>query len=299
MTYSSLSELTAILKKEHLWADKNLGQNFLINTGVVEKIIDAAGVTKTDHIVEVGPGLGILTQALLHRAGRVHAIELDRGIIPYLEKTFGNNPKFYLEKGTALKATLPVEPYKLVANIPYYITSPLLTHYLNPPEPLPGQPAPLRPQTIVILVQLEVAQKICAGPGNHSILSLMTQIFGKPEIITKVSKNNFYPAPKVDSAVLRITTYDQPLIKDLKLFKQLISICFHQKRKTLLNTLQNFTPGGSGKSRGANKADTRALAAGTLQTAGLDGSARPQDLSLEDWQRLMSAVLEHNRPDTN
>ena len=299
MTYSSVGELIEILKKENLWADKSLGQNFLVNTGVVEKILDAAGVTETDRIVEVGPGLGILTQALLSRAGRVHSIELDRAIFPYLEKTFGNNPKFHLEKGTALKAALPTEPYKLVANIPYYITSPLLTHYLNPPEPLPAQPAPLRPQTVVILVQLEVAQKICAGPGNHSILSLMTQIFGKPEIITKVSKNNFYPAPKVDSAVLRITTYESPLITDLKLFKQLISICFHQKRKTLLNTLQNFTPGGSGKSRGANKADTRAQTANILQTADIDGSARPQDLSLEDWQRLMSAVSEQTQPHTN
>lgn len=293
MTYSSAGELIEILKKENLWADKSLGQNFLVNTGVVEKILDAAGVTKTDRIVEVGPGLGILTQALLHRAGRVHAIELDRAIFPYLEKHFGNNPKFQLEKGTALKALLPTEPYKLVANIPYYITSPLLTHYLQPsPSPDPDKPSPLRPQIIVILVQLEVAQKICAKPDDHSILSLMTQNFGKPEIITKVSKNNFHPAPKVDSAILKITTYDQPLISDLKLFKQLISVCFHQKRKTLQNTLNNFTPGGGGKTRNKDKAVSRAETTQILQKAGIDGAARPQDLSLEDWQRLMSAFTE-------
>lgn len=287
MTYTSAGELIEILKKEHLWANKDYGQNFLVNTQVLNKIISTAEISDNDLILEVGPGLGVLTQQLLKHADHVRSIELDRKMVPYLMNHFGANDKFELEVGTALKAKLPTKPYKLVANIPYYITSPLLTHFLQLPETDEETFIPLRPSLIVILVQLEVAEKICAKPGDHSILSLNTRIFGKPSIISKVPKNSFYPAPKVDSAILKIEPYEKPLIDNLKLFKQLTSICFHQKRKTLLNTLQNFNPGQSGSKHTRDKAAIREKTSQLLDNAGIEGSTRPQDLSINDWKKII------------
>lgn len=292
MTYTSAGELIEILKKEKLWANKDYGQNFLVNTQVLNKITSSAEISDNDLVLEVGPGLGFLTQQLLTYAGHVRAIELDRNLIPYLIRNFGSNPKFELEQGTALKALLPTKPYKLVANIPYYITSPLLTHFLQPEQSGEGTIQRLRPTLIVILVQLEVAQKICATPGDHSMLSLSTQIFGKPSIVAKVSKNNFYPAPKVDSAILKIEPYPTPLIQDLKLFKQLTSICFHQKRKTLLNTLQNFSPGHGGSKHTRDKAAIKAKTELILTNADIEGSTRPQDLTIENWKKLIELYSE-------
>ncbi|MBU0668424.1 ribosomal RNA small subunit methyltransferase A, partial [Patescibacteria group bacterium] len=190
--YKNKEELLTLLKKEKLWTQKNLGQNFLINPAILDEILNAANLTNEDYIIEVGPGLGILTDKLLKQAAKVHCIELDPKLIPYLRRTFGHNTGFELEEGTALKANLPDHPYKLVANIPYYITSPLLRHFLNPKDP-----SQKRPELIVLLVQKEVAQKICAGENDQSILSLNVQIFGKPEIIATVGPANFFPAPKV------------------------------------------------------------------------------------------------------
>ncbi len=289
MTYHNKTELLQLLKKEQIFAKEKYSQNFLLNREVIKKIIKTAEINKEDLIIEVGPGLGILTEELLKKAGRVRSIELDRSLYPYLKKTFGGDKNFQLEKGSALKARLPESNYKLVANIPYHITSPLLSHYLNP-----HNPQEKRPDLIVLLVQKEVAEKICAGPGEHSILSLNVQIFGEPKMISKVSRYDFFPAPKVDSAILKIETYNEPLIKDLKLFKQLTSVCFHQKRKTLLNTLQNFTPGLGGSKDRKNKHDQRSRTEQILANAGIDGQTRPQTLSITDWKNLIDALIAAN-----
>ncbi len=283
MTYHNKTELLQLLKKEHIFAKDKYSQNFLINNEVITKIIKTAEINTEDFIVEVGPGLGILTEKLIKKAGRVRSIELDKTLYPYLEKTFGGYKSFQLEKGSALKAKLPLSNYKLVANIPYHITSPLLNHFLNP-----TLDEEKRATLIVLLVQKEVAEKICALPGEHSILSLNVQIFGKPEMISKVSRYDFYPAPKVDSAILKIETYNEPLIKDLKLFKQLTSVCFHQKRKTLLNTLQNFTPGLGGSKDRKNKHDQRLKTEQILANAGIDPVTRPQTLSIIQWKNLIN-----------
>ena len=263
-----------LLKREKIWTNKNLGQNFLINPTILDEIISAADLTNQDYIMEVGPGLGVLTEKLLEHAKTVHSIELDQQLIPYLKRTFSNNKTFELEEGTALKARLPDHPYKLVANIPYYITSPLLRHFLNPKDP-----AQLRPELIVLLVQKEVAQKICADANDQSILSLNVQIFGKPQIIQTVAPAIFFPIPKVDSAILKIEVYKEPLITNLKLFSQITRIAFAQRRKTLGNTIKNFTR--------QNREETEAL----LKSINIDPSQRPQTLSIQQWQTLIDKLI--------
>lgn len=250
MTYTSRKELIQILNKEGFHADKKLGQNFLTCNGALKKIINAANIKKGELVYEIGPGLGFLTQALLNAGAKVHSVEVDRKIADYLEKHFADNKNFELEKGNILKAKLPHSRYKLVANIPYNITSPILRYFLQ---------APTRPTLIVLLVQKEVAEKICEKEGSHSMLSLQTQIFGKPQIIAKVGKGKFYPSPKVDSAIIKIETYKAPLIKDTERFFSLISKAFTQKRKMLGKTI-------SAKSF---------------------SQKRPQELSIEDWKTLI------------
>lgn len=271
--YKTKQELLQVLNKFGLTTKKELGQNFLINFKVIEKIVQAAGLSPQDLIVEVGPGLGILTQQLLQTAGRVRSIELDPSLHPILEQTFGDNPKFQLEKGNVLKATLPTEPYKLVANIPYHITSPLLRHFLTP-----RATGEQKPQTIVLLIQKEVAEKICAPDGDHSVLSLSVQVHGKPEIIAEVGAKNFYPPPKVTSAILKIDIYPNPRITNLKLFSTITKVAFAARRKTLLNTVKNFTR--------ASREQTEQL----LKSANIEPTRRPQTLSLQEWQKLITVL---------
>jgi len=274
MLYRNKQELLTLLRENNLWTEKKLGQNFLVNPDIVKKTVAAASVEKSDYIIEVGPGIGILTEELLQKAGQVHAIELDRNIIPWLEKKFGSNPTFKLEKGNVLKARLPSFPYKLVANIPYYITSPILRHFLQ------AKDGGMRPKMIVLMIQREVAEKICAKTGEHNMLSLQTQIFGKPEIMFNVPKANFFPAPKVGSAVIRIKTYETPLVTSPDYFLRMIGAAFHQKRKTLCNTMMNFT--------GRPRTEIEAA------LAGIQKMARPQDLTIEQWEIFQQRLLSNN-----
>ncbi|MCC7196626.1 ribosomal RNA small subunit methyltransferase A [Candidatus Peregrinibacteria bacterium] len=270
MAYKNTTELIDWLKKNNFWTNKSLGQNFLINPEIIKKIIEASGIKPGDNVVEVGPGPGILTMALLEAEAKVIAIELDDRLIPHLKEFQKTYPHLNVIHADALKTDLPPEPYKLVANIPYYITSPLISHYLQPKNP--GE---LRPQTIVLLIQKEVAQKICAKDGDHSVLSLQVQIFGKPSIVDYVSKNNFFPAPKVDSAILKIDVYPAPAVEDIKLFFRLIKVCFAQRRKTLSNSLRsgiNITKEGLTE---------------LLKKSNIEPTIRPQELSIQDWNRLI------------
>ncbi len=317
--YSNTTDLIQLLKKHNLWTQKKLGQNFLINPEIIKKIIAAAQITKDDYVLEVGPGMGILTTALAEHAGKVKTIEFDQRLIPILQENFSTQPHVEIELNDALKTDLPKEPYKLVANIPYYITSPLLNHFLQPThganeesamrapsqgevssssrcDPAPSRPsnklsrsdstheaersAPmskmgLRPSLIVLLVQKEVAQKICAEKDDQSILSLQVQIFGKPTIVDYVGKNNFFPAPQVDSAVIKIETYPEPLIQDTTTFFRLIKAAFSQKRKTLLNSLKSGLT--------ISKDDIITM----LKTTNIDPTRRPQTLTIEEWNKLI------------
>ena len=276
MIYNNTTELLAILKGEKIWAQKKLGQNFLVNPEALKNIIKAADLTPQDYVLEVGPGLGILTEQLARHAAKVTTIEFDANIIPVLRKNLllENIKNVEILNEDALKTELPTEPYKIVANIPYYITSPLLTHFLQPREP-----TQIRPTLIVLLIQKEVAEKICTpdNGGDQSILSLQVQIFGKPEIVCTVGKSSFFPQPKVDSAVIKIQTYASPRISNTAIFFKLIKAAFHQKRKTLNNSL------GNGLKL------TRDQTAKLFQTSGISPTQRPQNLTIEEWEKLISA----------
>lgn len=214
-------------------AKKSLGQNFLHDEGALNDIVEAGELNENDTVVEIGPGKGALTRKLISKVKKLICIELDERLIPWLKVEFSENKHFEIHHENALKYIPPNEPYKVIANIPYYITSPLLNHFLfeqfsrgNPPE------------LIVFTVQNEVADKIVAEDGKESVLSLEVKLFGTPEKIRVIKANAFRPAPNVDSAVIKIRTYKEPLIKgDLKKIFRLLHMSFAQKRKKLTNNL--------------------------------------------------------------
>lgn len=240
---------------------KSLGQNFLTNPRVVERIIRAACLSKDELVVEIGPGFGILTEALLKAAKRVIAIEKDSRLCMSLRGSFkaGIYPNLTLIHADALEVPPPKEPYFLVANIPYGITSPLLDHFIRDnPNRLPVR--------AVLLVQKEVAQKICAKPPRMNVLALHVQTFGKPKIIATVSRHNFQPIPKVDSAILKIEFSENVMVS--KKYFDLIHRGFSQKRKMLRSLLLPEL----------------------LAKAGISGTRRAETLSIEEWKMLALEV---------
>ena len=251
-----------LLEKHGLKPNKSLGQNFLLDENVLNKIVEAANVGPNDNVIEVGPGLGVLTRKLAEKAQHVTAIELDRGLIALLEREnkFLHNVDF-LHKD-ALKYTPPLDlDYKLVANIPYYITSPLISHFLM---------AENRPKKIVVLIQKEVAEKICAPEGKLNVIALHVQIFGKPKIVSLVPPEAFYPEPKVKSAILEIDVFDKPLVEDYIKLLKLAHRAFSQKRKKLTNSLPEIKD--------------------KLIELGL-GSLRPERLTIEDWKKMLTYLV--------
>lgn len=234
-------------------AKKSLGQNFLKDRSVLDKIIKAANLSKDDYVIEVGPGKGVLTRELIANAGKVTAIELDDRLIPQLQEIKGLD----LVHGNALDYRAPNEKYKVVANIPYYITSPLISHFLQSEH---------RPSKMVLLVQKEVAEKICAEPGKLNVLAIHVQVFGKPRIVCNVKASAFEPAPKVDSAVIEIDVFDKPLVEDYKKFFGFVHRGFSNKRKMLSNSLKDMRD--------------------RLIELGFQ-NLRPENLSIEDWMKLL------------
>jgi 16S rRNA (adenine1518-N6/adenine1519-N6)-dimethyltransferase len=255
MNLLSLSTILEILEKHGMHASKRFGQNFLIDQDTLDSIVEAAEITKADHVIEVGPGLGVLTNELLKEAKQVTSIELDKKLIPILEEQFGANKKFTLKNQDALTFSPPSTPYKVVANIPYNITSPLLNHFLRAANP---------PTSLTLLVQKEVAKKICETK-KHSILSLQVALFADSKNVKKVSNECFYPIPKVDSAIIHLETHGK-IQKDQALaVLKLAKVAFSQKRKKLSNTLP----------------------AELLEKSTIDPNRRPQTLSIEEWQTLI------------
>lgn len=248
---------------------KSLGQNFLKDEAILEQIIQAAELSAEDTILEIGPGKGALTDYLLAEAGKVIAVELDDRLVPVLKEQYKNSSNFELVHQDALTYTPPSTNYKIVANLPYYITSPLINHYLLNQEN--------KPQIMVIMVQKEVAEKILARKGKHSVLSWQVHFFGTPELVCTVPASAFKPAPKVDSAVLKITVNKTPKL-DLQKFFKLIKMSFLQKRKKLANNL----------AAGLHKepAEMRQL----LASLKINENARAEALTLDEWERLMNAL---------
>ena len=276
MTGISLPPLNipALLKQYGLRPSKGLGQNFLQDDHALQAIVASASIAPADDILEIGPGLGNLTRYLALAAQRVTAVELDKTLFPALEKVVAPYQNVTLVQGDILRldpADLMKSPdYLVVANIPYYITSALLRHLLESSR---------HPRRLVLTVQEEVAERICAKPGKMSLLSLSVQVYGTPSIVAYIPCEAFYPVPKVDSAVLRVEILPEPLIPShlLDTFFTLIKAGFSQKRKMLRNSLS----GGLGIAPAA--------AEKILAAAGLDPMRRAETLTLDEWGRLCNA----------
>jgi len=259
-------------------AKKGLGQHFLVDRGVLEKIISAAELEPSDTVIEVGPGLGVLTGELVKKAANVIAIEADSKLASSLQKTFSKIPQL-----TVLNAdVLEIDPgeifakkrqgYKIVANLPYYIAAPILRHFLE---------ASLKPSLMVVMVQKEVGQSIVAAPGDMSILGISVQLYGKPTIVDYVPAQSFYPRPKVDSAIVRIEVYPKPAIEveSIAGFFEIVKAGFSAPRKQIRNSLALGL-----------QLDSAAVVE-LLQQAGVAPQRRPETLSLEEWAKLHRAFV--------
>jgi 16S rRNA (adenine1518-N6/adenine1519-N6)-dimethyltransferase len=265
------SSVVLLLKKYGISPKKSLGQNFLSSGFYLEKIVQAASVTHNSCVLEIGPGLGSLTRYLAASAGRVTAVELDPKLVEILQTELKDTPNVKVIHGDILAVPLDQldleEGYVVVANIPYYITSAIIRRLLE---------APVKPHRILLTIQREVADRVCALPGEMSLLSLSVQVYGLPKRVLTIPAEAFYPAPSVDSAVLLIDLYPKPLIpaENLDTFFTLSKAGFSQKRKTLRNSLS----GGLGW-----KPDSVET---LLAEAGIDAKRRAETLSLDEWGRL-------------
>jgi len=264
--------IPALLRRYDLHPSKGLGQNFLQDNHSLQMIVSAAGLGPTDSVLEIGPGLGSLTRYLALSAHSVTAVELDQKLFPALEGVLAPYKNIRLVQGDILKlnpSELMEKPgYIVVANIPYYITSVVIRHLLEAEQP---------PSRVVLTVQKEVAARICADPGKMSLLALSVQVYGNPVTGTTIPAEAFYPPPKVDSAVLCIEVYPQPVIPAdrLDIFFTLIKAGFSQKRKTLRNTLSGGLRIATGESEEL------------LSAAGVDPQRRAESLSLDEWGYLV------------
>jgi 16S rRNA (adenine1518-N6/adenine1519-N6)-dimethyltransferase len=284
------------LAGKNLAPRKSLGQNFLIDENVKLKIIGAANINKTDVVVEIGPGLGVLTESLLERAGKVVAVEYDKGLSAILQETFCNQPDFILLNQdfleTDLSALLDVYPkkeyhYKVVANLPYYITTPVIFKLME---------VGINWDSMVFMVQKEVADRICAEPGgkDYGAITVMLNFYGKVEKIASVSKTVFYPVPQVDSAIIRISSrHDSPATPwyasdDQRVRAQIypylrlvVKAAFGQRRKTILNALASLEEYLGGKSELSK----------LLVRLGIDPVQRGETLSLRAFLSIAEEIL--------
>jgi 16S rRNA (adenine1518-N6/adenine1519-N6)-dimethyltransferase len=267
-----------LLRRLGILARKRMGQHFIVSRSAILHILDALALSSTDLVVEVGAGLGALTGFLAATGAQVVAIELDERLCAHLTSQFAQAGNVRIVQADVLKVVpasfLPARTvgYKVVGNLPYYITSAALRHILSW-EPLP--------KLVVVMVQLEVAQRITAGPGGMSLLSLMVQLKGQPSILAQIPPGAFVPAPKVRSAVLKIAPHPQPICsrEEEEALFCLARAAFGQKRKALGNSLAGAP------------ALSRERAGALLAAAGIPARARPQELSLEDWLRLARLYL--------
>jgi 16S rRNA (adenine1518-N6/adenine1519-N6)-dimethyltransferase len=278
-TGSLLGSTKKLLRRYNIRTKKSLGQHFLIDDTVLEKILSAADLTREDTVIEVGPGLGLMTAELAKRAGWVIAIELDNRLASILTENLPTENVVVLNKdvlgtdpGTLLKGSAPHFPpqlheYKVVANLPYYITSPVLRHFLE---------APVKPATMVVMVQKEVANTIVADAGDRSVLSIAVQFYGKPSIVTDVPAAAFFPPPEVDSAVVKIDVYKKsPVpVDNVEGFFKLVRAGFTAARKQVANSLT--------QGLGLPKEEALAL----LAKAKIDPQRRAETFTLEEWAAL-------------
>ena len=273
------SNTLAVLQKHQFQFQKKYGQNFLIDSNVLQKIVDAAEIGKEDCVLEIGPGIGTMTQYLAEQAGKVIAVEIDKNLIPILNDTLSEYDNVTLLCGDILKTDIGElcdtynegKPLKVVANLPYYITTPIIMGLFESGVPL---------SSITIMIQKEVADRMRVGPGtkDYGALSLAVQYYARPEIVAQVSPDCFIPKPGVGSAVIRLTRYDSPpvSVKDEKKMFSLIRAAFNQRRKTLVNALSNAGMEQITKERVQN----------VLEEMGLSPSIRGEALTLDRFAEL-------------
>ena len=264
-------DVPGLLRRYDLHADKRLGQNFLQDPVALERIVTAAEILSTDTVLEVGPGLGSLTRYLAAAAQKVVAVELDDRLFPPLEAVIAPYENIQLVHADILKLKpeeiIAQKNYLVVANIPYYITSALIRHLLE---------SDTKPRRIVLTIQEEVAERICAGPGDMSLLALSVQVYGQPHIAAHISAGAFFPTPKIASSILVVDIFPLPRVDEtlLDIFFQLIKTGFSQKRKKLRNSLS------AGMRQSPAEAEKKLLA------AGIDPQRRAETISLEEWEKL-------------
>ncbi len=273
----------AVLEKHGFRFQKKYGQNFLIDTHILEKIIDAAEITKDDFVLEIGPGIGTMTQYLCEAAREVVAVEIDTNLLPVLDDTLKDYDNVSVINEDILKVDIAAlareknggKPIKVVANLPYYITTPIIMGLFESHVPL---------ASITIMVQKEVADRMQVGPGtkDYGALSLAVQYFAKPEVICVVPPTCFVPQPKVASSVIRLTCHEKPPVEitdEAFLFK-VIRASFNQRRKTLVNGLNNAP------SIPVSKEDIIA----TIESLGYPATVRGETFSLEEFAKLSEAL---------
>jgi len=273
----SVLDARAILRRYGIRPNPRLGQNFLIDSGALTKVIAAAGFTGDEVVLEVGAGLGALTRQLAREVRQVIAVEFDRRLIPVLEQMVENLRNVQLIAGDILSLDLEKliseQPYRVVANIPYNITSVLIRRLMESPRPA---------ERVVLTVQREVAERIIAKPGAMNLLAISVQLYGEPYVVARIPARAFYPKPKVDSAVLRVDVHPEPKVSRV-LIPQLFRLAragFGQKRKQLHNALAgrlNVAP---------------AQIEVWLEEAAIRPQSRAQELSLEEWACLAQVVVE-------
>ena len=283
MALTDLSVIRDLCARYDFSLSKGFGQNFIINPGVCPRIAEASGIGPGWGALEIGPGIGVLTEQLAERADKVVSVEVDTRLQPLLAETMAGHPNFKLVLGDVLKVDLaallkaefPGMPVAVCANLPYYITSPILMRLLEERLPI---------QSITVMVQKEAAQRLCAAPGTRQAgaISYAVAYYAAPELLFTVQPGSFYPAPKVTSAVIRLTLHDTPPVQpangDERGLFRLIRAAFSQRRKTAANAV----------AAGLGLPKPRVTAA--LQAAGLDARLRPEQLTLADYCALQAAL---------
>lgn len=283
-------QLISILKRYGIRPSKGLGQNFLVDEQILERILAAGDLSAADIILEIGPGIGLLTRRMAERVASVVAVELDRKLLPVLSEVLRDcvnvriiqgdilalDPVKTLEDALGL-GSAPPPRYKVVANLPYYITSSALRHLLG---------ARVRPEQMTVMLQREVAERIVAAPDNMSVLAISVQVYGSPEIAFRVPRGAFYPQPKVESAVLRVRTYPEPRVPEEELahFFRVVNAGFAQRRKQLHNSLAHAL----------NLPQARILAA--LADARIEPDRRAQTLTIAEWAALARCLAHSDLP---
>ena len=286
-TLGSRKSTAEIIEKYHFSFQKKFGQNFLVDSSILDRIIESAQITKEDCVLEIGPGIGTMTQCLAEEAGVVVAVEIDKNLIPVLEDTLSAYENVTVINADILKLDLNriVEehnggrPVKVVANLPYYITTPIIMALFEKKVPL---------HSVTIMVQKEVADRMRVGPGtkDYGALSLAVQYYAKPEIVTKVPAGCFMPKPNVDSAVIRLTRYEKPPVEveDEAWLFAVIRASFNQRRKTLANGLANAGYPGIGRRQVEE----------VLSAMGLAAAVRGETLTLEQFAELSDRLAKRS-----